>query len=228
MGSPDPIRLLVLQADGDTPALLRSLLRGRIERPYTVATSDDVPPAAESASYDVLIFDCDLATGVTEKDLIGRVRHVLGRGGVPPLVLLGGTRNRTLEAALLTAGAADFLWKEELSAPLLESQIRHAVDARQHAVLERQFHESQKLETIGRLAGGVAHDFNNILTAIVGFGSMVAEQVAGNGDAEANVAEILQAAERASVLTRQLLAFGRRQVLHPVRLQMDEAVEGVT
>ena len=143
-------------------------------------------------------------------------------------MLLRGTRNRALEPVLLAAGATDFIWAEELSAPLLESQVRHALDARNQAILERRFHEAQKMDTVGRLAGGVAHEFNNILTTIVGFGTLVAEQVAGDASAAGNVAEIMKAAERASVLTRQLLAFGRRQVLRPVRVQLDETVHGVS
>src|SRR3954468_14892842 len=94
--------------------------------------------------------------------------------------------------------------------------------------LERQFYQGQKMETVGQLAGGIAHDFNNILTAIVGFGTLVAEQVAGNEAAKQNAMEILAAADRASTLTRQLLAFGRRQVLHPTRVDLNDMVNSVT
>src|SRR5262250_667567 len=93
--------------------------------------------------------------------------------------------------------------------------------------LERQFYQVQKMETVGRLAGGIAHDFNNILTAIVGFGTLVAEQVSDNDAASRNAAEILAAANRASSLTRQLLAFGRRQVLHPTRVDLNATVQSL-
>ena len=93
--------------------------------------------------------------------------------------------------------------------------------------LERQFYQAQKMETVGQLAGGIAHDFNNILTAIVGFGTLVAEQVADNEEASQNLLEILAAANRASALTRQLLAFGRRQVLHPSRVNLNDTVNGL-
>src|SRR3954466_11498975 len=90
--------------------------------------------------------------------------------------------------------------------------------------LERQFYQVQKMDTVGRLAGGIAHDFNNILTAIVGFGTLIAEQVAHVQLASRNATEILAAANRATALTRQLLAFGRRQVLHPTRVDLNEMV----
>src|ERR1041384_3940174 len=93
--------------------------------------------------------------------------------------------------------------------------------------LERQFYQVQKMETVGQLAGGIAHDFNNILTAIVGCGTLVSEQVSENEAASRNTAEILAAANRASALTRQLLAFGRRQVLHPTRINLNETVQAL-
>jgi signal transduction histidine kinase len=107
---------------------------------------------------------------------------------------------------------------------LRESEAQLAALLADRDRLERQFYQIQKMETVGQLAGGIAHDFNNILTAIVGFGTLIAEQVADNEGASRNAAEILAAANRASNLTRQLLAFGRRQVLHPTRVDLNETV----
>jgi len=110
---------------------------------------------------------------------------------------------------------------------LRESEAQLAAVLADRERLERQFYQVQKMETVGQLAGGIAHDFNNILTAIVGFGTLVAEQVRGNEEASRNTAEILAAAVRASELTRQLLAFGRRQVLHPTRVDLNETVHSL-
>jgi signal transduction histidine kinase len=107
---------------------------------------------------------------------------------------------------------------------LRESEAQLAALLADRERLERQFYQVQKMETVGQLAGGIAHDFNNILTAIVGFGTLLAEHVADNEAASHNAAEILAAANRASALTRQLLAFGRRQVLHPTRVDLNETV----
>jgi signal transduction histidine kinase/ActR/RegA family two-component response regulator len=222
-----PIRVRLLDSDEGTAVLLRALLGARLEHPVTIELAAENPPAAERPAYDIWMLDCDLVSGVLQPAHISGVRRALVQGGSAPLVLASGSRSRAIELALLAAGAADVIWKEELSAPLLESQVRHALEARQRAILERQFHESQKLETVGRIAGGIAHDFNNILTAVVGFGSLVAEQVVGNEDAERNVAEILRAAERAAVLSQQLSSIGLRPLLHPTRLDLDETVQGV-
>ena len=94
---------------------------------------------------------------------------------------------------------------------------------------EIELRQAQKMEAIGRLAGGVAHDFNNLLTAIQGYGEMVLESL-GTGDAEAarraDVMQILKAAESAGSLTRQLLAFSRKQVLAPRVVSLDDIVAG--
>jgi PAS domain S-box-containing protein len=89
-----------------------------------------------------------------------------------------------------------------------------------------QLQQAQKMEAIGRLAGGVAHDFNNLLTAIVGFGGLVRDSLPENDPIRADVDEVLTAAERAASLTRQLLAFSRRQVVTPRSIALDEIVAG--
>jgi two-component system, cell cycle sensor histidine kinase and response regulator CckA len=117
--------------------------------------------------------------------------------------------------------------ERRVAAALREREAQLAAVLADHERLERQFYQAQKMETVGQLAGGIAHDFNNILTAIVGFGTLIAEQVSDNADAARNAAEILAAANRASALTRQLLAFGRRQVLHPTRVDLNEIVQSL-
>jgi len=81
--------------------------------------------------------------------------------------------------------------------------------------LEAQLRQSQKLEEIGRLAGGIAHDFNNLLAAILGYAEQLEDRLAADPDGLADVAEIRRAGQRAAQLTRQLLAFSRKQFLNP-------------
>jgi PAS domain S-box-containing protein len=93
--------------------------------------------------------------------------------------------------------------------------------------LEDQLRQAQKMEAVGRLAGGIAHDFNNLLTAIRGNAELMSHRVRNDPAMAAEVDEILHAADRAASLTRQLLAFSRKQVLQPIALDVNEIISGV-
>jgi two-component system cell cycle sensor histidine kinase/response regulator CckA len=101
-------------------------------------------------------------------------------------------------------------------------------DVTQRKQLERELSRAQKLESVGRLAGGVAHDFNNLLTVIRGYTQLLLETVAPQTDERRYAEEVERAAERATALTAQLLAFGRRQVLQPRAIDLNRLVEGLS
>jgi signal transduction histidine kinase/CheY-like chemotaxis protein/ligand-binding sensor domain-containing protein len=122
----------------------------------------------------------------------------------------------------------------ERTAELAESnqQIRRELEDRQRveeerARLETQLHQAQKLEAIGRLAGGIAHDFNNLLTVIASYGELMRHDLRPGHPFATPVREIVAASDRATALTRQLLAFGRHQVRHPEPLDLNEVVSGL-
>lgn len=89
---------------------------------------------------------------------------------------------------------------------------------------EEQLRQAQKLESIGILAGGMAHDFNNMLTAINGYSELILRKIKADDPIRQNVEEIRKAGERSAELTRQLLAFSRRQILQPKQLNLNEVV----
>ncbi len=102
--------------------------------------------------------------------------------------------------------------------------IGTGIDVTARKVLEAELRQSQKIEAIGRLAGGVAHDFNNIVGVILGYGELAESELAPGSPAREYVAEMVQAAQRAATLTRQLQAFSRKQVLQPRRLDLNELI----
>ena len=112
---------------------------------------------------------------------------------------------------------------------LNDSAVRAVVfnyrDVSERHRLETQLRQAQKMEAIGRLAGGVAHDFNNVLTAIFGYVDLLREEMPQGSAAQRDLTEVRKASERAAALTRQLLAFSRQQVLEPIVLELNELVE---
>ncbi len=124
------------------------------------------------------------------------------------------------------------LYTEEMNiAPVRDStgEITHFIATKQDITerkeLEQQFRQAQKMEAVGRLAGGVAHDFNNLLTIINGYSQLLLEKLDPGSPLSAQVSEIKKSGERAAELTQQLLAFSRRQVLTPQVLDLNQVVK---
>ncbi len=102
-----------------------------------------------------------------------------------------------------------------------------SIDVTERKSLEEQLRQSQKMEAVGRLAGGIAHDFNNLLTIINGYSDLLLNSVETSEDQRSKIEEVKKAGDRAALLTRQLLAFSRKQVLAPQVLDLNTVIEGL-
>jgi two-component system cell cycle sensor histidine kinase/response regulator CckA len=164
---------------------------------------------------------------VTREDIIGREVGAFSAGGAPDfwdeLLAAGRLRReftwvrwdgRTLHLDI--SGVADVM------------PDRHLVvlrDRTEQRTLEEQLRQVQKMEAVGRLAGGLAHDFNNLLSVMRGYAETLSEEFGRDEAAATALREIQRAAERATALTRQLLAFGRRQVMQPHVIDLNLVVQ---
>jgi PAS domain S-box-containing protein len=114
-----------------------------------------------------------------------------------------------------------------LDDPSVGAIVNNYRDVTERRLLQEQVLQAQKMEAVGRLAGGVAHDFNNILTAIGGYTDLLLADLPPNDPSRRDVEEIYQAAQRAAALTQQLLAFSRRQVMQPKVVDINALVTDI-
>jgi len=163
-----------------------------------------------------------VATGSGWTPATASVEGVLRKGGSGPMgqtakILSRDGTKRPIESS---AGRIE----DEAGAVAGVVVVFRDVSERQR--LEEQLRQAQKMEVVGRLAGGVAHDFNNLLTAINGYSDLLLDDLPAEGHEHEQVAEIRKAGERAARLTRQLLTFGRQQVVAPQILDLNALVQG--
>ena len=224
----DVIRILVVDDDPQARALIEMALAEARFRPV-LDVAAHVRAGLERIrqdEHDVYVIDQHLPDG-TGVDLITEART---HGVHKPFILLTGHGSLALDEEALHAGASDYVEKH-LVAAQLERCIRYALRTWQATRLlhdrDEQLRHAQKMEAIGRLAGGVAHDFNNLLTAIIGYTDLISEHLEETTPEYRDVGEIRKAADRGAGLTRQLLAFSRKQFLTPTVLDLNDTVSGL-
>jgi len=213
-----------LEDNPEDAALIRSSLEsGGISCATTcVDNQADFLAALKGGCVDLILSDCNLPT------FDGLAALQIARELFPdvPFILVSGTMGEELAIESLHNGATDYVLKERLSrlVPAVRRAMQEVKERVARKKLEEQFVQAQKMEVVGQLAGSVAHDFNNILSVILGYDEVVLDTLGPDHPARGDILEIKHAADRAVGLTRQLLSFSRKQAFQSVVLDLNKVV----
>ncbi|HTI70845.1 MAG TPA: response regulator [Candidatus Limnocylindria bacterium] len=218
--TPQPIDILLVE-DSTTDALLvEDVLTQERQITARVVTVNRLQAALAhlaSQKFDIVLTDL----GLPDSSGIATLRSLHGaRPGVPIIVLTSLSDDQTGIAAV-QAGAQDYLTKDLVRPQFLGRSILHAIE-RSH--LQSQLQRSQQMLAVGQLAGGIAHEFNNLLTVFFANVDMLQTGADQSPDTQTAAREIGLAAQRAATLTRQLLAFSRRQSMVSRQLDLSTIV----
>ena len=222
--------LIADDSENDVLLLLRVLRKAGYEPVYErVWTAPAMKAALQRQAWDIVISDYEMPNfgGFEALQLLKESGHDL------PFILVSAVISEETAVAAMKAGAHDYIMKRNLArlAPAIERELREAQTrvARKAAETalrqsEEQLRQVQKIEAVGRLAAGVAHDFNNILTAIMGHSELLLRQLDAGDPRRKNAEQIEKVAHLAAGLTRQLLIFSRKQVIEPRVLDLNAVI----
>jgi two-component system cell cycle sensor histidine kinase/response regulator CckA len=219
-GPPANVRVLFVEDSSDDVELIRlELARHGFEvQPRVAESRADFLTAIKEGTWDVVLSDHSMK-GFSSTEALRLLRDY---DADIPFIIVSGTIGEDSAVEAMRAGAHDYVLKHNLRrlGPAVERELREAANRRMQrstqaalAASEQRLRHAQRMEAVGRLAGGIAHDFNNLLTVILGFSEFLIEQLPPDEGPHRDATEIRTAAQRATRLTKQLLAFSRQQVL---------------
>src|SRR5205814_3579056 len=216
--------MIVEDSEDDTALLLRELQRGGYDLSYErLNPLAAMNSALSKQEWDIVISDHSIPhfSGTNALNLLRTKESEV------PFIFVSGSMGEEAAVAALKQGAQDYVMKSNLKrlVPAVQREHRDVEQRRERKQLERQVQQLQKFEAIGRLAGGIAHDFNNVICAILGWAEMEYKDAQAGTRLQERLRKICDQAQRAAGLTSQLLAFARRQVLQPRRIDLNSLVE---
>ncbi len=219
-----PIRILFIEdCEDDTLLQVRMLNQAGYAVAFDRVDSFESLRKALARSWDLIISDYSMPH-FNGSEALGFVRKL---GIDVPFIFVSGTIGEETAVAALKQGAQDYLMKSNLQrlVSAVQRELHDADVRRQNRLLERQVGQLRRFEAIGRLAGGVAHDFNNMIGAIMGWSDLGLAESAPQSPSHDRFLKIRAQSERAATLTKQLLAFARKQVLQPQNIDLNHLVE---
>ena len=228
------VRILHLEDSQADAELIQEMLTedGLKFETIHVDNREDFLAALREGGFDLILADYSLPSfdGITAMNL--------ARDACPdvPFILVSAILGEEVAIETVKQGATDYVLKQRLSrlGPSVRRALRESEDRKERMRAEEalrdkenQLRQAQKLEALGRLAGGIAHDFNNLLTIIMGYSRSLLNELGPDHRLATQIRETQKAGARAAMLIKQLLAFGRRQVLDPRVLDLNFVIDSL-
>lgn len=219
-----PLRALIIEdSQSDAELILLELRQGGFEPTYErVETAYEMTDALRRQTWDVILADYTLPKFSAPEALT-----LLKKTGRDiPLLIISGSIGEETAVAAMKAGAHDYLMKDNLTRlpAAIQRELREAENRAERKSLEKQLLQAQKMESLGQLASGISHDFNNVLTGILGYSDLGLAKINLGHPLYSNFITIRKLAERAAGITRQLLAFARRQTIEAIDLNLNAII----
>ena len=219
-----PLYILHVEDSSNDAALIQATLKigGIICEITRVETHDDFVKAFD-LDFDLILSDFTLPAF----DGLSALQIAHAKQPNLPFIFVSGTLGEQRAIDSLRSGATDYVLKEDLArlVPAVRQAIQELEERNERQQVEAQSIEGQKMEVIGQLAAGMAHDFNNILSVIIGYCHMLKSDLVPGSPQLKYAEEIRHASERAAGLTRQLLAVTRKQTVQSVPLDLNDVVQ---
>jgi len=217
------LRLLIVEgSEDDAELLVRHFRGGGYELTFERVDTRLAMSSALAKDWDLVVSDYSMPN-FSGSEALNLLRS---KGSEVPFIFVSSQMGEDNAVAALHHGAQDYVMKSNFKRliPAVERELREVEERKERKNLERQVSQLEKFESIGRLAGGVAHDFNNVIGVVLSLAQLGCDEEPSGSRRAERFRKIRDQAQHAAALTAQLLAFARKQILQPRNLSLNDVI----